>query len=208
MHVLFCQPVVLLSYLIDAHAILQDLGSAEPRPPPERQGYDVPSSYGAPNRVFFVKYAMHSPVLLYCLSSPVQCVIAVLQMLCASPPVIFWITDAVLLAPSFGLAASKSVSTAHSHHTKVASYCEICLSELKVFHVSMRTGRTRFRAVKLNMNLFCTDRVNPNIVQNYIAILTSLLGFLPRRSGSNVLVCGEVQYLVLDGDSKQGKRRR
>ena len=76
-----------------------------------------------------------------------------LQILVASAPVRACTTCAVLLTPNTGTAASRSVAKAQSHQTKVASYCEISFCALKEFQVSMRMGRTRLRAVKLNMNL-------------------------------------------------------
>lgn len=41
----------------------------------------------------------------------------------------------------------------HGHHLKMASYCEICLAELKVIQVSIVTGMGRRKLVVLNITL-------------------------------------------------------
>ena len=82
-------------------------------------------------------------------------------MLCASLPVNSFSISGLVFTRRTGAAASRSDANAQSHQTKVASYCEISFFALKVFQVSMRIGRTMFRAGNLNRNL---DLVSTKVI--------------------------------------------
>lgn len=113
----------------------------------------LPSRYEGPNGTFVVRNSVHSAALAYCWLASLQKVCAVVQMLPARAWVRMVTACVADVAPNLGAACSIRYSTAHGHHLKMTSYCEISFFEFQVIQVSITMGTTTWRDVMLNINL-------------------------------------------------------